>query len=95
MPMFLVFSSGNCLPTFLSSWVISTDCSGIKENLGNGKWGYIVENRKETLYHAISRCFDEPGFLEELKKKSEAGSIQDTYEGRLKKIESIIEGVVN
>ena len=49
--------------------VISTDCSGIKENLGNGKWGYIVENRKETLYHAISRCFDEPGFLEELKKK--------------------------
>ena len=43
----------------------------------------------------ISRCFDEPGFLEELKKKSEAGSIQDTYEGRLKKIESIIEGVVN
>lgn len=75
--------------------VISTDCSGIKENLGNGKWGYIVENRKETLYHAISRCFDEPGFLEELKKKSEAGSIQDTYEGRLKKIESIIEGVVN
>ena len=33
--------------------------------------------------------------LEELKKKSEAGSIQDTYEGRLKKIESIIEGVVN
>lgn len=75
--------------------VISTDCSGIKENLGNGKWGYIVENRKEILYHAISRCFDEPGFLEELKKKSEAGSIQDTYEGRLKKIESIIEGVVN
>lgn len=75
--------------------VISTDCSGIKENLGNGKWGYIVENRKETLYHVISRCFDEPGFLEELKKKSEAGSIQDTYEGRLKKIESIIEGVVN
>ena len=72
--------------------VISTDCSGIKENLGNGKWGYIVENRKETLYHAISRCFDGPGFLEELKKKSEAGSIQDTYEGRLKKIESIIEG---
>lgn len=69
--------------------------AGIKENLGNGKWGYIVENRKETLYHAISRCFDEPGFLEELKKKSEAGSIQDTYEGRLKKIESIIEGVVN
>ena len=55
----------------------------------------MVENRKEALYHAISRCFDEPGFLEELKKKSEAGSIQDTYEGRLKKIESIIEGVVN
>ena len=55
----------------------------------------VTENRKETLYHAISRCFDEPGFLEELKKKSEAGSIQDTYEGRLKKIESIIEGVVN
>lgn len=75
--------------------VISTDCSGIRENLGNGKWGYIVENRKETLYQAISRCFDEPGFLEELKKKSEAGSVQDTYEGRLKKIESIIEDVVN
>ena len=38
---------------------------------------------------------EEKEFLEELKKKSEAGSIQDTYEGRLKKIESIIEGVVN
>ena len=27
----------------------------------------IVENRKETLYQAISRCFDEPEFLEQLK----------------------------
>ena len=75
--------------------VISTDCSGIRENLGNGKWGCIVENRKETLYQAISRCFDEPEFLEQLKEKSEAGSVQDTYEGRLKKIESIIEDEVN
>ena len=75
--------------------VISTDCSGIKENLGNGKWGYIVENRKKHCIMQFPDDFDEPGFLEELKKKSETGSIQDTYEGRLKKIESIIEGVVN
>ena len=79
----------------LGTPVISTECSGIRENLGNGKWGCIVENRKETLYQAISRCFDEPDFLKKLKKKAEAGSGQDTYEGRLRKIESIIEDAAN
>lgn len=70
--------------------VISTDCSGIRENLGDGKWGCIVENRKETLYQAISRCFDEPEFLNELKKKAEAGSMRDTYAARLRKIEEVV-----
>lgn len=70
--------------------VISTDCSGIRENLGDGKWGCIVENRKETLYQAISRCFDDPDFLESLRAKAEAGSTRDTYVERLKKIEKVI-----
>ena len=74
--------------------VISTDCSGIRENLGNGKWGYIVENRKETLYQAIVRCFNDPRFLEELRKRAEAGSTRDTYVERLKKIEKVIFGDV-
>lgn len=77
----------------LGAPVISTDCSGIRENLGNGKWGCIVENRKETLYQAISRCFDESEFWEELKKESKAGSIRDTYATRLKKIEEVVFGM--
>ena len=74
--------------------VISTDCSGIRENLGDGKWGCIVENRKETLYQAISRCFDEPEFFNKLKKKAKAGSMRDTYVERLKKIEKVVFGDV-
>ena len=58
--------------------------------------GEFVDKKSRFIAHVYAIDSEEQaqGYIEELKKKSEAGSVQDTYEGRLKKIESIIEDVV-
>ena len=50
--------------------VISTDCAGPKELLGNGKYGMLVENNLDALYKGLLQVINSPTLLEELKLKS-------------------------
>ena len=50
--------------------VISTDCAGPKELLGNGKYGMLVENNLDALYKGLFQVINSPTLLEELKLKS-------------------------
>jgi len=50
--------------------VLSTDCTGPKEILDNGKYGMIVENSEEGLYNGLKTLYDDPGLLEEYRKKA-------------------------
>lgn len=40
--------------------VLTTDCSGMKEILDNGKYGIIVENSEDSLYCGIKDIIDNP-----------------------------------
>ena len=53
----------------LNTPVLSTDCTGPKEILDDGRYGMIVENSEEGLYQGIKRLYDSPELLEEYREK--------------------------
>ena len=50
--------------------VVSTNCAGPKELLGNGEYGMLVDNNPEALYKGLLQLIVSPALLEELKQKS-------------------------
>lgn len=51
--------------------VISTDCSGPNELLGDGEYGLLVNNSEEGLYQGIKSVLSDTSLLKELKTKSQ------------------------
>lgn len=52
--------------------VCTVEVSGMKEMLGeNNKYGLVVENNDEALYHGIKRFFTEPRLLEHYRRQAE------------------------
>jgi len=44
--------------------VVSTDCSGARELLGeNNEYGLVVENSEDGIYEGMKRMLTEPGTL--------------------------------
>lgn len=50
--------------------VLSTDCTGPNEILDYGKYGMIVENSEEGLYHGLRQFVENPVLLKEYKEKA-------------------------
>lgn len=52
--------------------VVSTNCSGAKELLGeNDEFGLVVENSEEGIYQGMKRMLSEPGLLEHYRQQAE------------------------
>jgi len=54
--------------------VISTDCAGMGEILGNGNYGMIVNNSIEGIYSGLKNILDDKILLLDMKKKSQERS---------------------
>lgn len=54
----------------LGTAVLSTDCTGPREILDNGKYGVIVENSESGLYEGIKRFCVSPELLHEYRQKA-------------------------
>lgn len=50
--------------------ILTTDCSGMDELIGDTRAGIIVENNEEALTNGLLRIFNESGLLETLKKSA-------------------------
>lgn len=50
--------------------VVSTNCAGPNELLGNGKYGILVDNNPDALYKGLRQTIESPDLLERLKQKS-------------------------
>lgn len=70
--------------------VVSTDCTGVREALGNGDYGDIVENSEDGIYMGILNCIDNPEHLNTLKRKAQMGKCNLNYKERLQLIENFI-----
>lgn len=44
--------------------VLSTDCAGPCEILDNGRYGMLVENSEEGLYHGLKQLMEQPALLD-------------------------------
>lgn len=51
--------------------VVTTPCTGMKELLGNSKYGLIVEDSENGLYNGIKQLIDDPKLLRKYKSEAE------------------------
>ena len=51
--------------------IVTTDCSGMRELLGDSEYGLIADNTEESLYSAVKRMLTEPGLLEHYAERAE------------------------
>ena len=74
--------------------VVSTDCSGAKELLGeNDEYGIVVENSTEGIYEGMKRMLSEPALLAHYKEKAkERGSFFSRTE-TVKAVEAMLDSL--
>lgn len=54
----------------LGKAVVTTQCSGMKELLGDSEYGIITENSEQGLYYGLKKMLDAPGTISELSKRA-------------------------
>lgn len=71
--------------------VISTDCSGPNELLGDGEYGLLVENSEEGLYEGIKSVLSDTSLLKELKTKSQIRGMMFGVKETKKQVEVLLD----
>lgn len=69
--------------------VISTEVSGVREQLKNG-CGIITENSEDALYHGLKRVLDNPEKLSEMRERTIERSMDFDIDYLMKGIESVL-----
>lgn len=70
--------------------VVTTDCSGMKELLLNGKCGIITENNEEALYKGIKLFLDSPNIQQQLKQNIRIFNTRFDIHSLMNNIEKIL-----
>ena len=70
--------------------VISTECSGARELLGDNEYGIITENNEDSLYQGIKRLLDDPALLEHYRKKAEERGELFNTKSTVKAVENML-----
>jgi len=71
------FSTVACEATILGLPIITTDCSGMRELLGNSEYGIITKNDEKSLYKGLKKLLEEK--KEYNKYKKQILKIQDRF----------------
>lgn len=70
--------------------VMSTNCSGPNELLGNSEYGLLVDNTPEGLYEGIKKILTDSSILDKYKKKSELRAQDFDMHTTIHNIENIL-----
>lgn len=70
--------------------VVTTDCSGMKELLLDGKCGIITENNEEALYKGIKRFLESPHIQQQLKQNIRIYNNRFNIHSLIKNIETVL-----
>ncbi len=74
--------------------VVSTNCSGAKELLGEkNEYGIVTGNNEEGLYEGIKRLLDNPDLLKHYRKQAEKRGDYFSIENSVKAVEEMIESL--
>lgn len=88
------FSTAVTESLIIGTPVISTDCSGARELLGeHDEYGLVVENSEDGIYRGIKRMLSEPDTLAHYKKMAEQRGHFFSREKTVAAVEEMIEGL--
>lgn len=54
----------------LGKAIVTTQCSGMKELLGDSEYGIVTENSEQGLYYAMKKLLDDPGTICDISKQA-------------------------
>lgn len=75
--------------TILGVPVLSTDCSGMREILGDSEYGLIVENSEEGLYNGMKKMLNDKSLLDKYRLNLEEHKKNFKMKDNIKKIEEL------
>lgn len=88
------FSTAVTEALILGTPVVSTECSGAKELLGNNdEYGLVVENSTKGIYWGLKRMLQEPGLLEHYKKQAQIRGMYFSREKTVTAVENMLENI--
>lgn len=70
--------------------VITTDCAGMNELLGSGRYGMIVANGEESLYAGLKKLLNHPELLDEYRVSAESRGKDFCLRSLMSHIEKLI-----
>ncbi len=71
--------------------MLLTDCSGVRELLGDSEYGMVMDISVQGIYEGMKRVIEHPELHEHYKKKITERKSMITYEERIKEIEKLWE----
>lgn len=69
--------------------VITTDCAGMNELLGDSEYGLITNNNEQDLFRGLKMLLDNPDLYQKYLEKAKEKSSQICLEKRIEEIESL------
>lgn len=88
------FSTAVTEALVLGKPVVSTNCSGAYEMLGeNNEYGIVTENNEDALYEGIKKMLTTPGMLEDFAKRAKERGKEFSTEKTVKAVEEMFEGL--
>ncbi len=85
------FSTATTEALLLGVPVVVTDCSGMKEMLGDNEYGIITENNEDALYEGIKKFLTDKKLLSDYKAKAAERGKEFSKQKRMAEIEKFLE----
>lgn len=73
--------------------VLAVECSGVREQLGQGRFGRIVDNHDEALVHGMEDFVSGRESCEAWREKAVLGGREVVYGNAVRKVEHLLEGM--
>lgn len=85
------FSTVQAEATILGIPIVTTDCNGTKDLLGNSEYGLIVENSEDGLYEGIKKYLLNPDLVQHYREKALVRKRMFSIEESVKKWENLLD----
>jgi glycosyltransferase involved in cell wall biosynthesis len=70
--------------------VVTTLCAGMRELLGDGKYGIIVDNKDDALYEPLKKMTDDPAIIADLRRRARERSRDFALPAMMAPIEELL-----
>lgn len=89
------FSSVVAESIILGVPVVTTDCAGMREILGNNEYGLITENSENALYEGLTQLLFDPDLLKHYRNKARERGAFFSPEQTVGAVEKMLEDLMN